>query len=203
MHTGFYGSWGEVETAVLDAVEAAKAAHPGYKVVVTGHSLGGAVATLAAAYLRRAGHGAELYTYGAPRVGNEAFVGFVTGQAGGEYRVTHADDPVPRLPPILFNYRHTSPEYWIDDAGGDGVVDLHEVDVCTGYSNVDCNGGTTGLNTDAHGWYFGPIGGCGPDSKPFAAAADEISDEELEAKLNLWAELDVQVAQNLNAAERA
>ncbi len=85
--------------------------------VATGHSLGGAVATLAAAYLRAAGNAVDLYTYGSPRVGNDAFANFVSAQAGLEIRVTHLDDPVPRLPPLLFSYRHTSPEYWLYDGG--------------------------------------------------------------------------------------
>lgn len=196
-HTGFYASWAEVASRVLAAVAAAKAANPTYQVVVTGHSLGGAVATLAAAYLREDGHAADLYTYGSPRVGNRAFVQFVTDQPGGEYRITHADDPVPRLPPILFNYRHTSPEYWIDE-GSDSVVTLDEVDYCPGYSNVECNGGTKGLDMDAHGWYFQQLSGCSSGTTPFRRAGD-ISDEELAAKLNMYAELDIQVAENLHA----
>lgn len=197
-HAGFYASWGEVASRTLAAVRAAKAANPTYKVVATGHSLGGAVATLAAAYIRQAGIAADLYTYGSPRVGNVAFVAFVTDQPGGEYRVTHTDDPVPRLPPILLNYRHTSPEYWIDE-GGDAVVTPDEVRGCPGYSNVQCNGGTKGLDVDAHLWYFQELYGCAPEGTPFKRAEGEISDAELEAKLNMYVDMDIQLAENLHA----
>ncbi len=180
---------------VLAGVRAAAAANPTFKVVVTGHSLGGAVATLATAYIRKAGYAADLYTYGAPRVGNDAFVAFVTDQPGGEYRVTHTDDPVPRLPPIALNYRHTSPEYWIDE-GSDTVVSLNEVQYCPGYSNVQCNGGTKGLDVDAHLWYFEAISGC---SSGISFRRDGLSDEELAAKLNAYVDLDVQLAANLHA----
>ncbi|SPQ21833.1 ae368ab0-4aa7-4557-9d60-651608c7a28b [Thermothielavioides terrestris] len=159
VHTGFWGSWGEVAARTLAAVRDAKAAHPAYSVIVTGHSLGGAVATLAAAYLRRAGFAADLYTYGSPRIGNAAFVEFVTAQPGGEYRVTHTDDPVPRLPPLVANYRHTSPEYWISSTS-QGPVTPADVQYCPGYANVQCNGGTEGLDIDAHNWYFQPLDGC-------------------------------------------
>jgi hypothetical protein len=197
-HTGFLASWAEVASPVLAAVRATKAANPTYKVVVTGHSLGGAVATLAVAYIRRDGYDADLYTYGSPRVGNLPFVQYVTNQPGGEYRITHTDDPVPRLPPILLNYRHTSPEYWID-GGSDGVVSLDEVDYCPGYSNINCNGGTKGLDMDAHGWYFQTLQGCSNGTIPFRRAGGDITDEELKAKLDMYVDLDIQLAENLHA----
>ncbi|KAL2127012.1 hypothetical protein VTI74DRAFT_11481 [Chaetomium olivicolor] len=103
-----------------------------------------------------------------------------------------------RLPPILVNYRHTSPEYWID-VGSDGVVRLDEVDYCRVYSNIQCNGGTKSLDTYAHGWYFQTLNGCSTGSTPFRTADGNISDAELEAKLNMcglqhWAELVTSVA---------
>ncbi|KAK4250272.1 Alpha/Beta hydrolase protein [Corynascus novoguineensis] len=195
-HTGFLGAWNEVADRVFDGVKAARDANPDYKIVVTGHSLGGAVATIAAAYLRKDGYETDLYTYGSPRVGNHAFVDFVTLQSGGEYRVTHADDPVPRLPPILLNYRHTSPEYWIDPDNKESVT-LEEVKFCTGYSNIQCNGGTLGLNADSHGWYFQSLSSCG-DATALLAAAD-LDDEEVKNRINLFAELDTQLASNLHA----
>jgi hypothetical protein len=49
---GFYNSWNEARDSVLTAVKTASAANPGYQIAVTGHSLGGAIADLAAAELR-------------------------------------------------------------------------------------------------------------------------------------------------------
>lgn len=93
----------------------------------------------------------DLYTYGSPRVGNLALVKYVTNQVGAEYRATHFDDPVPRLPPILFGYFHTSPEYWLA-AGPATNTDytIDEIKTCTGYANIGCNAGTFGLDGDAH-----------------------------------------------------
>lgn len=150
---------------MLSAVSAARALHPSFGVVVTGHSLGGAVATIAAAYLRQQPASApttvDLITYGSPRVGNNAFAGFVTAQPGAEFRVTHLDDPVPKLPPIEFGYRHTSPEYWLSTGGATttdyGVAD---VKVCQGSADLGCNAGTPGLNAEAHLYYFEAIAGC-------------------------------------------
>lgn len=206
VHAGFLASWAEVSSAVLAGVRAAAAAHPSYRVAVTGHSLGGAVGTLAAAYLRRAGHAADLYTYGSPRVGNAALAAMVTTGGGGkEYRVTHTDDPVPRLPPIVLGYRHTSPEYWLDAGGASNpAVTPADVRYCAGYCNVGCNGGTLGLDVAAHLWYFQSMTGCASGKMPFRRGAEaEISDAELEAKLNKYVELDKQAAAELAAKGQA
>lgn len=53
--TGFYTSWEEAKSGVVAAVQSAAAANPDYEVVATGHSLGAAIATLAAANLRNLG----------------------------------------------------------------------------------------------------------------------------------------------------
>ncbi|KAL2119334.1 hypothetical protein VTJ04DRAFT_6294 [Mycothermus thermophilus] len=194
VHSGFYGSWNEVKSATLNAVAQAKKANPTYKVIVTGYSLGAAVATLAAGYIRKAGHDADLYTYASPRVGNLAFVEFITNQPGGEYRITHKDDPVPRLPPMIFNYRHTSPEYWLRE-NDDGVVTPDEVTYCPGYSNTDCNGSTSGLDDTNHGGYFQIITGCGVPVMPWKR---DLTDKELQEKLDFWAQLDREYAKTLH-----
>lgn len=53
--TGFWESWGEAEKVVLDAVKKAQAENPGFNVIATGHSLGGALANIAAGVLRNNG----------------------------------------------------------------------------------------------------------------------------------------------------
>ncbi len=111
IHPGFATAWEEISDDVLAALQSATALYPAHDIIVTGHSLGGAVATIAAGHLRQEGFFIDLYTYGSPRVGNLAFVTFITNQDGEEYRVTHSDDPVPQVPPMFLSYRHVSPEY--------------------------------------------------------------------------------------------
>lgn len=104
----------------------------------------------------------ELYTFGSPRVGNTEFAEFVSAQAGNEYRVTHLDDPVPRLPPHDFGYDHTDTEYWLS-TGTSTTTDYNESDVviCKGTYNRSCNGaGLISLNFDAHVYYFTQISIC-------------------------------------------
>ncbi|OTA67853.1 lipase [Hypoxylon sp. EC38] len=197
IHAGFLTAYNEIEDDMMAALKEAKKANPSYRTVFTGHSLGGAVATVAAANARNEGYDADLITYGSPRVGNQEFVDFVTNQTGAEYRVTHLDDPVPRLPPIILNYRHTSPEYWLS-SGDANKTDFttSDIKVCEGFANTDCNGGTGGLDVDAHVFYFEHISGCGQDGLSFKARdvthdmattePKDISDEELLARLEDW-----------------
>ncbi|KAI9819807.1 MAG: hypothetical protein M1832_003882 [Thelocarpon impressellum] len=161
VHKGFWLSWLELRSDITKAVNAAIEANPGFSVVFTGHSLGGAVATIAAADIRRAGTQVALYTYGSPRIGNAKLAEFITAQApGANFRVTHRDDPVPRLPPILFQYQHVSPEFHIKR--GDDVVNPADIVTYEGGVNFGGNSGTIGLNIVAHTIYFGRIGACGP-----------------------------------------
>lgn len=72
-----------------------------------GHSLGGAIATLAADWLTaRYGHRVALYTFGAPRPGTMRFATGLTRAMAVDaiYRVYHATDPVTMVP--LFPFVH-------------------------------------------------------------------------------------------------
>lgn len=159
-HTGFWNSWQEARSIVVPAVQAARAAHPSFQILVTGHSLGGAVADFAAADLRNSGYSnVVLYTFGAPRVGPAALSDYITAQ-GNNYRVTHLNDPVPRLPTLNMGYVHISPEYYISSANNVAVT-ANDINTYVGNSNLSGNA-QWGLNVDvnAHLWYFNDISAC-------------------------------------------
>jgi hypothetical protein len=78
----------------------------------TGHSLGGALATLAAGRYERA---PEVYTFGAPRVGDGEYVESLDTPV---YRIVNGRDVVPKLP-VRGPYRHAGAEKYID---GEGLI---------------------------------------------------------------------------------
>ena len=143
-------------------IEEVLRSHPFANIVVTGHSLGGAAAVYATIELR-ARYGIDrvtLYTYGQPRVGNDVLSQLVTDQ-GNNYRITHTDDGVPKLPPeevpvvdtFTGVYRHISPEYWISSGLGNDITAFRKLE---GLSNYEGNAGTGQLNLNiiAHIQYF-------------------------------------------------
>ncbi|KAF5021977.1 hypothetical protein F66182_5968 [Fusarium sp. NRRL 66182] len=199
VHSGFQNAWTEISQRASAAVASARKANPSFKVIATGHSLGGAVATLAAAALRAAGTPVDIYTFGAPRLGNAQLSAFISNQPGGEYRLTHGKDPVPRLPPLVFGYRHTSPEYWLAANKVDYTV--RDIRVCEGPANLMCNGGTLGLDIDAHLRYFQDTDLCSSGGISWkwtkrVSARAEMTDKELEKKLNNYVEMDKEYVDN-------
>lgn len=73
-------------------------------IVITGHSLGGALAVIAAAEWVQRRPVAMVYTYGQPAVGKGQFPGFMRDAYGERYvRIVNDDDVVARVPPT---YEH-------------------------------------------------------------------------------------------------
>ncbi|OAA47808.1 lipase [Metarhizium rileyi] len=136
LHSGFYEAFKGLKDKMLETVKEQKAAHPDFEVVVTGYSLGAALATLGAAYLRKAGFVADMYTYGSPRVGDAKFAEFVSNQRKGKnFRITNANDPVANIPWQDAGFGHVSPEYWFPQG-----LAAKEMQVCSGTDNLQCSG---------------------------------------------------------------
>lgn len=73
---------------------------------VTGHSLGGALATLTAYHALVHHDNVQLYTFGCPRVANRPLAKQIDAQLEmRSYRCVHGWDIVPRVPPF-FSYHH-------------------------------------------------------------------------------------------------
>ena len=88
-------------------------------IVLTGHSLGGALASLVALFLQREGLPvAGVYTFASPRVGNAAWRNAYTAALGDRsYRVIAQGDLVPLLPSVLDSYRHIGQEIMLEQSG--------------------------------------------------------------------------------------
>lgn len=77
---------------------------------VIGHSLGGAVAAIAAEWLSLRRKNIKLYTFGAPKPGLEFFADKLTSNVRAEniHRVYHATDVVPMVPVYPFTHSPTT-----------------------------------------------------------------------------------------------
>jgi len=90
VHYGFLDAFERIR----DRIESTLQQYAGPPVYITGHSLGGALATLATRYLESDSAGA-CYTFGAPRVADDVFFRKIKTPI---YRVVNAADGVPRVP---------------------------------------------------------------------------------------------------------
>lgn len=81
------------------------------QLLITGHSLGAALATLAASIYPAA----QLFTFGSPKVGDEAFANTFAARTAG--RFVNCADLVTRIPPEPMGYQHVGTEHYIDRFG--------------------------------------------------------------------------------------
>jgi V8-like Glu-specific endopeptidase len=110
IHRGFHGAF----TAVESQLRAELLQLPGRSLLLTGHSLGGALATIAAAEWHEQLPISWIYTFGQPAVGKGEFASFMQTPAARFMRFVNDDDIVARVPPT---YRHIGRLFHFDAAG--------------------------------------------------------------------------------------
>jgi triacylglycerol lipase len=100
-HCGFTRIYSSARKQILAIL---KSLSPAKKLAITGHSLGGALATLCAAdkavYSRI--QSPETYTFGSPRVGDPTFASVFNRRPVVSWRVYNMFDLVPLVPPRIF-----------------------------------------------------------------------------------------------------
>jgi hypothetical protein len=119
-------------------------AYPDYQIWITGHSLGGALASLAAAKIIAEGKlnmtRVKLYTFGQPRTGDMEFITRLDSKLVREncFRITHSRDVVVHLPPHNFqNYTHHRAETWYSNKMS---VDDSYTNICADkVESADCS----------------------------------------------------------------
>ena len=158
VHIGFDESWKDASAQVLQTVASLQQSNPSYGVSVVGHSLGGAVAALAAYDLYQTGANVRLYTYGQPRTGDSTFAAAMDSvfgaQDGNALRTVHFDDPIPRVPgEFIDDYHHHATQYW---ESINGTVTPASVLDCMGDEDPNCSLSTdfTNFDTAAHSIYM-------------------------------------------------
>lgn len=94
IHTGFRDSFNDVRREIEEEIK--KDEYANKPLFITGHSLGGALATVATKFLTHRGGIAACYTFGSPRVGNDDWVNNIKTPI---HRIVNAADCVTMLPP--------------------------------------------------------------------------------------------------------
>ena len=110
-HEGFYQAYLAMNDFVLRYLDQF---YEGQRIVICGHSLGGAIALLLAEGLRRVpdrNYNPLLYTYGAPRAADSEFTAGASSLV--HHRIVNHNDPVPSVPAPWMN---TTAKLWIPGA---------------------------------------------------------------------------------------
>jgi hypothetical protein len=131
VHQGFANEQAKTAQTILAAVLTLLEQHSASSVVVTGHSLGAALALLDSVYLPLhlpEGTSVSMIGYGMPRVGNSAFADYVDVMDSGSLtHINNKKDPIPIVPGRFLGYTHPAGEVHIQASGA--------WDVCPGQDN--------------------------------------------------------------------
>jgi triacylglycerol lipase len=107
-HMGFQNAIIAAQAAIQEAIT--KSQQTGKPLWIAGHSLGAALAALAAQFAASVDHPAKaVYLFGMPRTGGVRFQAAYDGNAKlglVSYRFVHGHDVVARVPPSVNGYRH-------------------------------------------------------------------------------------------------
>ncbi|CAH9071993.1 unnamed protein product [Cuscuta europaea] len=128
VHSGFLSAYDSVRTKLILLIKKAIGyvdngikLIPGWHVYVTGHSLGGALATLLALELsssQLAKMGAvyvTMYNFGSPRVGNKPFAEVYNEKVKDSWRVVNHRDIIPTVPRLM-GYCHVAQPVYLKHA---------------------------------------------------------------------------------------
>ncbi|VDM39616.1 unnamed protein product, partial [Toxocara canis] len=153
-YKAFFAIW---DAGMMSDLAELIANNDGYELWITGHSLGGAIATIAANWIAFEkivpATKIKLITFGEPRVGDYEYASIHDSMLPYSYRVTHKADLVPHLPMKHLNgYRHHGDEVWYNNDMTNGSeyqqCRMHETDGCSNSKMID-----TSISDHLH--YFG------------------------------------------------
>lgn len=115
---GFYNLFYSLQPKIYNIIDKLVAKYNTKQLLLTGHSLGAALATLNAfdiLYYQRNYNISSVITFGSPRVGNIHFAQLFESYNIYTNRITHYYDIVPHIPEEFLNYRHISQEVWYNE----------------------------------------------------------------------------------------
>ncbi|KAI5349577.1 hypothetical protein L3X38_002465 [Prunus dulcis] len=164
VHHGFFNAYHNttIRPGILNAIARAKEFYGDIDIIVTGHSMGGAMASFCALDLRvnQKERNVQVMTFGQPRIGNAAFASYFSELVPNTIRVTNEHDMVPHLPPYYTyfpqkTYHHFPREVWLYNVGIESLV--YEVEKICDDSGEDptCSRSVSGNSISDHLVYFG------------------------------------------------
>ena len=114
VHNGFLKIYEKHRTQIYSLIQD----HKPDKIVITGHSLGGAIAILTGVDLKNKGKNVVVYTFASPKVGGGEFSDFVQQKAVRVYRIVNTEDIVPGLPASVSpNFSRPEEPYFYQQCG--------------------------------------------------------------------------------------
>lgn len=124
VHVGFHKALDSIWEPLMTELQRLSQLSPNAQaptIWITGHSLGGALATLAAARLHQEQPQLPLqgvYSFGQPRIANHAFAKrYNDALQNITYRLVNNNDVVTRVPPQVWGYSHLGTLYYFDADG--------------------------------------------------------------------------------------
>ncbi|KZT25361.1 alpha/beta-hydrolase [Neolentinus lepideus HHB14362 ss-1] len=149
VHDGFQKTFERTADGVLSGVQNALSSTGATKVLVTGHSLGAAIATMDAVMLKMNLDPSISLTstvFGLPRGGDQSWADLVNSNLGTSFtHITNQNDPVPTVPPEFLGYQHPQGEVHIVSANATGAT---QTVACPGTENDNCSDGNSLLHVD-------------------------------------------------------
>ncbi|KAH7488571.1 hypothetical protein PRIC1_007317 [Phytophthora ramorum] len=118
VHRGFWIAYESIREELKEVTRLILDENPGVSVYITGHSMGGALAIIAAYDLAvNFSIKVNMYNFGGPRVGNPSFRQHYDSCVPTSYRVVMDGDIVPGWPKFWGLYQHVGTEISLDVAG--------------------------------------------------------------------------------------
>lgn len=147
VHAGFYDAEQQAIDFVKNKTSLLMKEYKLTSTVVTGHSLGAAIATLTALDLVDSEfEHVRMVNFGSPRVGNEEFAMYASNHLPDHVRITHYRDMVPHMP-YYRRWMHVSNEWYEDQQ--------HNLHQCVSYEDPLCAYQFWYLTIEDHMIYLG------------------------------------------------
>lgn len=164
VHHGFYSAYHNttMRPAILSAVKRAREIYGELDIMVTGHSMGGAMASFCGLDLKvnHEAKNVQVMTFGQPRIGNAVFSSYYSKLVPNTIRVVNDHDIVPHLPPYYSyfpqkTYHHFPREVWLYNIGLGSLVYKAEKICDNSGEDADCSRSVTGNSISDHLNYYG------------------------------------------------